>query len=346
MRLLAFVACCCVILCCVVNSYSISRLTSPKNEETAPTVEGGETAPTAEGEETVSTVESEEIASTVESEKPVAAPESEKTADLGPVASEILNVIHFPFESGKAAGERCVAITSGAEFAFRWVPAGTFTMGSPEDEEERDSYETQHEVTLTKGFWILETETTQAMWQGVMGENPSKWQGENKPVDSVGLDEIDVFCAKWREAANAPEGVVVQLTTEAQWEYAARAGSADMYGGKSIDEVAWYGDENGGGTHDVGTKEPNAWGIFDMVGNLWEWCSDRYDAYATDDEGKGVAVVDPTGATLEQCPGDVRVDRGGCWDSKPYECRVANRGFYDHDRKGPYVGFRFVVIPE
>ena len=296
--------------CCVIISCAFSACSGPK--ETAS--DGDKNVPTIENKESASTSESEESALTI--------------------------------ESGKDAGERLVLSVNGVDFPFRWAPAGTFTMGSPEDEEERDSYETQHEVTLTKGYWILETETTQAMWLCVMGENPSKWQGENKPVDSVGLVEMDAFFAKWSEAANVPEGVVVQLKTEAQWEYAARAGSADVYAGKPIDEVAWYGDEDYGGTHDVATKAPNAWGIYDMVGNLWEWCSDRYDAYATDDEGKGIAVVDPTGATLEECPGDVRVDRGGCWDSKPYECRVANRGFYDHERKSPYVGFRFVVIPQ
>lgn len=249
------------------------------------------------------------------------------------------------FSQGQEAGERAVLSCDGVDYAFRWVPAGSFMMGSPADEEERDSYETLHKVTLTKGYWILETETTQKMWTTVMGSNPSKWQGAQKPVDTVGLDEIDAFCAKLSERSNAPEGVVFQLTTEAQWERAARAGSDAPFGGKALEEIAWFGDEDYGGTHDVATKAPNAWGIYDMCGNLWEWCSDRYDAYATDDAGNGLAVTDPTGATLEACPGDVRVDRGGCWDSKPYECRVANRGFYDHDRKGPYVGFRFVVIP-
>lgn len=250
------------------------------------------------------------------------------------------------FEQGKNAGERAVLTSGGVEFAFRWVPAGDYTIGSPADEEDRDSWETQHKVTLTKGYWILETETTQKMWTAVMGKNPSKWQGEQKPVDTVGLDEIDEFCAKLSKRVKAPEGVAFKLTTEAQWEVAARAGSEEMYGGKELDEIAWYGDTNNGGTHDVATKAPNNWGIYDMCGNLWEWCSDRYDAYAADDNGVGLPVVDPTGATLEQCPGDVRIDRGGCWDSKSYECRIANRGYYDHDRKGPFVGFRFVVIPK
>ena len=243
------------------------------------------------------------------------------------------------YEPGKEAGERRVVAVDGVEYAFRWAPAATFTIGSPEDEPERDSYETQHSVTLTRGFWILETETTQKRWRGLRGENPSKWQGDLKPVDSVGLEEIAAFCAKFREKTNAPEGAAVQLPTEAQWEYAARAGSAEIYAGLTLDEAAWYGDEDYGGTHDVATKKPNAWGLYDTCGNLWEWCSDRYGEFTKE------AATDPTGATPEECPGNVRVDRGGCWDSKPYECRVANRGFYNHDRKSPYVGFRFVVIP-
>ncbi len=249
------------------------------------------------------------------------------------------------FVCGTNVGERCVLEVDGVEYAFRWIPSGRFLMGSPEDEENHNDYEIQHVVVLTKGFWILETETTQKMWSSVCGSNPSKFLGDNKPVDTVGLDEIAAFCQKLKERSNAPDDVAFSLPTEAQWEYVARAGGTSAYVDENLDAIAWYGDENYSGTRDVATKRPNAWGVYDMIGNLWEWCSDRFAAYPTDDDGRGKELTDPIGATLEECPGDIRVDRGACWDSKTEECRVAYRGYYDADRKGPYVGFRFIVTP-
>lgn len=255
-------------------------------------------------------------------------------------------VVALPAASGEA-GERTVLNLCGVDFAMRRVPAGKFQMGSPEDEDGRESVEILHEVELTRDFLILETEVTQAMWKSVCGDNPSKFQGENRPVDTVGIAEIEAFCekltAELRQLGPDWANVRAALPTEAQWEYAARAGNAGPFSGSSLEEIAWFGDENDGGTRDVATKKPNAWGIYDMSGNLWEWCADRYGDYKTDADGKGLAATDPTGATPEECPGDIRVDRGGCWDSQERECRNANRGFYDGDRKGPYVGFRFVI---
>ncbi len=250
---------------------------------------------------------------------------------------------------GERAGERRVLVIDDVEFPFRWAPAGTFEMGSPDDEENRQSYETLHQVTLTKGYWILETEVSQAMWSVSGVPNPSKWLGAQMPVDTVSAKDCEEYCVKLSERAKLPEGRLFQLPTEAQWEYAARAGrsctESGATGGKSLDEIAWYGDDDYHGSHPVGTKAPNDWGLFDMLGNLWEWCSDRTGDYKTDANGKGLAVVDPTGATEEETPVDIRVDRGGCWDSRDYECRFAYRGYYDGDRKGPYVGFRIVYTP-
>ena len=277
----------------------------------------------------------------------------------------------FPLATpGEKAGERRVFTVDGVEFAFRWAPPGRFWQGSPESEEGRDWYEYRREVELTRGFWILETETTQEMWSVVFDENPSKFRGAHRPVDSVGIAEIADFCAalservgasgtaktgeksekpsKQEESEESAEtgGVVFALPTEAQWEYAARAGTTGPYPAATLEEIAWFGDENDGGTRDVATKKPNAWGLYDVCGNLWEWCADRYGDYPTDENGRGLPATDPTGATPEECPGNIRVDRGGCWDSEARECRPAYRGFYDADRKGPYVGFRFVCVPE
>ena len=255
----------------------------------------------------------------------------------------------FPLATpGEKAGERRTFTVDGVEFAFRWAPPGRFLQGSPESEEGRDWYEYRREVELTRGFWILETETTQAMWNVVSGENPSKFRGPKRPVDSVGIAEIAEFCAALSERVGGKtgDGVLFALPTEAQWEYAARAGTTGPYPAATLEEIAWFGDENDGGTRDVATKKPNAWGLYDVCGNLWEWCADRYGDYPTDENGRGLPATDPTGATPEECPGNIRVDRGGCWDSEARECRPAYRGFYDADRKGPYVGFRFVCVPE
>lgn len=270
----------------------------------------------------------------------------------------------FPLTTpGEKAGERRAFTVDGVEFAFRWAPPGRFWQGSPESEEGRDYYEYRREIELTRGFWILETETTQEMWNVVFDENPSKFRGSKRPVDSVGIAEISEFCAalgervgangavSWAnsasgEGANEAIAGVFALPTEAQWEYAARAGTTGPYPAATLEEIAWFGDENDGGTRDVATKKPNAWGLYDVCGNLWEWCADRYGDYPTDENGRGLPATDPTGATPEECPGNIRVDRGGCWDSEARECRPAYRGFYDADRKGPYVGFRFVWVPE
>ncbi|MBQ5789210.1 MAG: formylglycine-generating enzyme family protein, partial [Thermoguttaceae bacterium] len=252
----------------------------------------------------------------------------------------------FPLSTpGEKAGDRRTFVVDGVEFAFRWAPPGRFLQGSPESEEGRDWYEYRREVELTRGFWILETETTQAMWNVVFDENPSKFRGAHRPVDSVGIAEIAEFCVALSERVGASGGVFA-LPTEAQWEYAARAGTTGPYPAATLEEIAWFGDENDGGTRDVATKKPNAWGLYDVCGNLWEWCADRYGDYPTDENGRGLPATDPTGATPEECPGNIRVDRGGCWDSEARECRPAYRGFYDADRKGPYVGFRFVCVPE
>ena len=237
-------------------------------------------------------------------------------------------------DAGQTEGDRLVLSIDGVEFPFRWAPAGEFLMGSSAGEEGRDAEaETRHPVELTRGFWILETEVTQQMYRAVTGTNPSEFQGANLPVDTVSWHDACAFCAAWREKARLPESLAVRLPSEAEWEYACRAGTLGAYY-KPIEAAGWIGEETEtGGTHPVGEKEPNDWGLYDMHGNLWEWTADSWYDYTAE------KMTDPRGPA----EGAVRVDRGGCWDSKPEEARSAWRGVYEAERSSRFVGFRFIL---
>jgi formylglycine-generating enzyme required for sulfatase activity len=227
-----------------------------------------------------------------------------------------------------------------------YIQPGTFTMGSPTSELGRGGNETQHTVTLTKGYWLGKYEVTQAQWKAVMGSNPSYWKGDNLPVEQVSWNDImgsEGFCAKLTAAEKAagrlPEGYAYTLPTEAQWEYACRAGTTtalnsgknltqEYYNCPNLNEVGWYTSNSSSKTHVVGQKLPNAWGLYDMHGNVWEWCKDRYGTYPTG------AVSDPTGPSV----GFYRVFRGGGWGSNAGGWRSAFRGYYypyySHDSNG------------
>ena len=206
------------------------------------------------------------------------------------------------------------------EYAFRWCPAGEFTMGSGSD---------AHQVKLTQGFWMLETQVTQKMWQSVMGGNPSYFTGDKLPVECVSWNDCQEFCKKLRA-----KGLNVQLPTEAQWEYACRAGTTGDYAG-NLDEMAWYVENSSSKTQDVGLKKPNEWGLYDMYGNVWEWCYDWYGSYPNG------TVTDPTGPTS----GSYRVNRGGGWIFVAEGCRSASRGNDSPDFRDFSLGFRLVWVP-
>ncbi|MBR0237028.1 MAG: SUMF1/EgtB/PvdO family nonheme iron enzyme [Thermoguttaceae bacterium] len=232
-----------------------------------------------------------------------------------------------PFSTeGRKAGDRVVKVINGVEFAFIWCPAGTFMMGSPSSESGRDNDETQHQVTLTKGFWMMETEVTQKQWKAVMGNNPSNFKGDDLPVESVSWNDCQEFCKKCTQL-----GLPVQLPTEAQWEYACRAGTTGAYSG-NLDEMAWYWDNSNKTTHSVGTKKPNAWGLYDMHGNVWEWCQDWKADYPSG------SVTDPAGPSS----GSVRVIRGGSWCYIARFCRSAIRYSSAPDNRDDLLGFRCV----
>ena len=223
---------------------------------------------------------------------------------------------------GTTAGERRTVTVNGVEFAFRWCPPGTFMMGSSIWERDRHTDETQHQVTLTKGFWMMETEVTQKQWNAIMGTNPSEFKGDNLPVEQVSWDDCQEFCRKCAQL-----GLPVQLPTEAQWEYACRAGSTGAYSG----DQGWYDTSK---THPVGTKMPNAWGLYDMYGNVWEWCADWYYVYPSE------SVTDPAGPMN----GSNRVYRGGSWFGYSSCCRSAYRAYELPDARLNNLGFRGIKV--
>jgi len=216
-----------------------------------------------------------------------------------------------------------------------YIPSGTFIMGSPESEDDRDDDESQHRVSLTKDFYMGSTEVTQAQWKSLMGANPSDNVGDNLPVDNVSWEQAMAFC----DRLSAREGRKYTLPTEAQWEYACRAGSTTpWYSGSTSFAAAnagWNSDNSDDRTQTVGRRGPNAWGLYDMHGNLWEWCLDRYGDYPRS------SVTDPTGTGTDSS----RVLRGGSWDDDPDETRAANRDEADQDSEDNEHGFRVILVP-
>lgn len=212
---------------------------------------------------------------------------------------------------------------------MKWCPPGSFLMGSPEDEEGRNSNEDQVHVTLTKGFWMGQTQVTQSQWQAVMGNNPSAFKGETRPVEWVSWHDAQEFVSKINANFALPDGMQMTLPTEAQWEYACRGGETGPYSGGTPDEVAWTLENSADETHPVGTKKANAWGLYDMHGNVREWCADWYEW--------GIAGgIDPQGASS----GTFRVLRGGSWLNFANYCRAARRNADNPAYRGYYVGVR------
>jgi formylglycine-generating enzyme required for sulfatase activity len=212
---------------------------------------------------------------------------------------------------------------------FRWVPPGTFLMGSPAEEPRRRHDEAQHGVTLTRGFHLAAHPVTQAQWQAVMGGNPSKFPGRDRPVEGVSWDDCREFC---RRLGEKEEGTY-RLPTEAEWEHACRAGSAGPFHTGSALTARQANFNAPGGTTAVGTFPANAWGLADMHGNVYEWCADHYGDYP---EGH---VSDPAGPA----DGDARVLRGGSWLSAACCCRSAYRYWADPATRSAHIGFRVVL---
>ena len=233
---------------------------------------------------------------------------------------------------------KIVSISDGLEMRFRRCLPGGFEMGSPLTELNRSADELLHKVKFTKEFWLGETQVTQKQWESVMGYNPSLCQAPNHPVESVSWYDCVDFMQKFFEKT----GSVVRLPTEAEWEYACRAGSSGAYGGTGVmDEMGWYANNRREfgrpeGTCPVGLKKPNDWGFYDMHGNVWEWCMDCYDAYAE------VTVVNPEPVSS----GAFRIRRGGSCQDEAGACRSAYRFVFSPECRDAYIGFRVLLEKE
>lgn len=257
---------------------------------------------------------------------------------------------------------------------MRWIPAGKFTMGAPVSEPGSSSFERpRHKVAIKQGFWMFDTPCTQELWRAVMRSNPSRFQSPNRPVEQMGFDAVQIFME--RVNASMP-GLEFRLPSEAAWEYACRAGTKTaLYNGPieilgqhnapALDPIAWYGGNSGAGytqengvdckgwrdkqyphewagTHPVMCKAPNAWGLYDMLGNVWEWCEDDWSythEYAL-----------PHGESWVSNPLDRdgkagKVIKGGSWRTDACFVRAASR-FRDSERDGAdFLGFRCAVKP-
>ncbi|MDR1043801.1 MAG: formylglycine-generating enzyme family protein [Candidatus Adiutrix sp.] len=229
--------------------------------------------------------------------------------------------------------------TNSLGMEFTLIPAGSFTMGADKKfEDATDDEMPQHRVIISQPFYLGAYEVTQAQWTAVMGNNPSKFKILSNPVEMVSWNDVQAFI-QW---LNAKEGHNrYRLPTEAEWEYAARAGTTGAYsfGGDkdSLGRYAWYRDNSGEKTHSVGQKQPNALGLYDMHGNVWEWVQDWYGRNYSSS-----SVTDPKGPSS----GTLRVARGGSWSDSARYCRAAYRSHDSPDGRGDDVGFRLALSPE
>lgn len=233
---------------------------------------------------------------------------------------------------------------NNVEFVFRWIPPGSFLMGSPDTEEGRTSWEDRHPVKLSRGFWLGETTVTQVQWTAVTGKNPSHFEGDNLPVEQVSWEDVEGYILALR---NQYPSLPLRFPTEAEWEYACRAGTTTPFNFSSelsLDKVnyrgTWeyeskkWGDGAKQATAPVKSYPCNDWGLFEMHGNVWEWCEDWWQ----ENLGEG-EVVDPRGPEA----GEYRVIRGGSWFGNGRYVRSAFRGGDTPDERGNSIGFRLAL---
>jgi formylglycine-generating enzyme required for sulfatase activity len=247
---------------------------------------------------------------------------------------------------GVKAGELLELMVKGVAIRFRWCPAGRFQMGSPASEEGRDGDEDAVSVTLSRGYWLMETECTQRLWSAISSYRP-EWTdayglGEDYPANKVSHEDVAGFMqalnSEARRAGILPAGWQFSLPTEAQWEYAARAGSTSRFcfgdDESQLENYAWYDKNAGGKSHPVGKLRPNAWGLHDMHGNVWEWTADWYNEKLT-------GGFDPAGPS----EGSVRCIRGASFVDAPVVARCGERDWNGPSSRDVYQGFRVAASP-
>jgi len=259
-------------------------------------------------------------------------------------------IVSFQADAQKAG----FAFSNSINLKFAYIPSGTFQMGSPLTESGRDDDESQHQVTISRDFYISTTEINQEQFQKIMGYNPSEYKnlGKNYPVDQVSWNE----CQKFVQKLNQKEKTTTyRLPTEAEWEYACRAGTSTAFASGAItgtscqlfeklDKIAWYCGNSDHIPHPVAQKEPNPWGIYDMHGNVQEWCLDSCQGLHAWSR-RAVAVTDTYADNITDpisTKGNLRIFRGGSWNQSSKYARSADRNYYSPKTKRNYLGFRIV----
>lgn len=252
----------------------------------------------------------------------------------------------------RAEKNREVSLPEGGTLELIWIEPGTYTMGSFLSAMMNNSFFPikvqnipQHDVTLTKEYWLGKYEVTQGQYETIMGKNPSHFKGADLPVDSVSWFDAREFCKKLtaieKEAGRLPEGYEYSLPTEAQWEYGCRVGVTreleELLGGDEYNGDFWFDLNSNNKSHPVGQLRPNVWGLYDMSGNVWEWCLDLYDK----DHNKGNPKIDPKGPETSS----FRAYRGGGWFSSFMNCRCVSRRNNSPGYQNIDLGFRVALVP-
>ncbi len=224
--------------------------------------------------------------------------------------------------------------STGMEFVL--IPAGEFDMGSPSEEKDRSDYESPaHKVTIKNSFYLGKSSVTQKQWKKVMGNNPSHFKGEARPVEMVSWEDVQEFVAKLNEKEGTDK---YRLPSEAEWEYACRAGTQTSFSfgddESKLNEYAWYAENSGSKTHSISQKKPNSWGLYDVHGNVWEWVQDEWH------EDYNGAPSD--GTVWEDGDSSDRVSRGGSWYCNTEFCRSAGRFRREPESRFGNLGFRLL----